>query len=212
MFTGIIRDIGEVVWLRPKGKLLQYGIRTSLPKDSVAIGDSVAVEGVCQTVTSVREGELDFDAIDETLAKTTLKSIKKGMPVHLEPALRLDQGLDGHLVYGHVDGVATVTHIKRQEGRFDLTVEVPEGCERYMIDGGSICLAGISLTIFKTLGRQASVSLIPETLKSTRLQTITTGEALNVEMDVVGKWLDKFCSGQKLPASQNLLQKLESWG
>lgn len=207
MFTGIVQELGEVVALQRQGRLLRYAVATSHELAQSKDGASIAVDGACQTVVESTESSLSFEAIDETLGKTTLGDLKMGQKVHLEPALRLSDRLDGHLVYGHVDGVARVTQLRPTPGRFDLTVEVPMGLERYIIDAGSICISGVSLTVWSIQDRLVSVSLIPETLNRTHFSTLKTGDKVNIEVDVMAKMMEKL--GQK---GGKLEDKLEQWG
>jgi riboflavin synthase len=208
MFTGIIKEIGTIRSLTRIGKNLRYELQAPYSSPKAELGASIAVDGVCQTVSAIHDDTLAFDAIDETLKKTTLGYLSIGKKVHVEPALRMGDAIDGHLVYGHVDGIGQVSAVRDQQGRFDLSVKVPHGYERYCIDGGSIALQGVSLTIYKVEGQIASVSLIPETLARTDFTSLKVGDAINVEVDTFARYLDKFNTSPK----PNLAHQLKDWG
>jgi riboflavin synthase len=208
MFTGIIKEIGTVKSITRIGKNLRYELVAPWSSPNAELGASIAIDGVCQTVSAIHEDTLTFDAIDETLKKTTLGSLGINKKVHVEPALRMGDAIDGHLVYGHVDGMGHVSAIQNQQGRFDLSVTLPKNYERYCIDGGSISIQGVSLTIYKVEGTVASVSLIPETLARTRFTSLKVGEAINIEVDTFARYLDKFNASPK----NNLSNQLKDWG
>jgi len=210
MFTGIIKEIGLISTVIKKGQLLQYSLSAPKIASHTELGASISVNGVCQTVTKIEGSTLSFDPIDETLSKTTIGNLKSGSKVHLEPALTLQQGLDGHLVYGHIDGKGKVTNLNKTPGRFDLTVLLPEGSEKYVLDGGSIALDGVSLTVFRTENKKCSVSLIPETLDRTLFSALKIGDSINIEVDTIGKWIEKWTLGAT--SQLNLNEKLRKWG
>ncbi|MBF0199091.1 MAG: riboflavin synthase [Planctomycetes bacterium] len=210
MFTGIIQEIGQIIRAHKEGQVLRYTISSQILREKALTGASIAVDGVCQTIVEINENSFSFDAIDETLKKTTLGSLRSGQKVHLEPAMPVGAPLDGHLVYGHVDGLGQITAIKPQQGRFDLQIRVPEGCEKYLINAGSICLKGVSLTIFKVEGNQCWVSLIPETLQRTTLESLRIGDYINIEVDIIGKWVEKLISPTR--AKSSLEENLKKFG
>lgn len=209
MFTGIVSEIGKVVRVTQKGKVLQYALECGSLVEILKLGASVAVDGVCQTVARIQDQVVEFEAIDETLQKTTLKYLKAHQKVHLEPAMSLGDRLDGHLVYGHVDGMGKVVRMIKREGRYDVKVELPKKCKPYILEGGSICLSGVSLTIFEVDDGSCSVSLIPETLKRTNFDQLEQGNEVNVEVDFVGKWLEKLSLRSDEP---DFMKKMSSWG
>lgn len=209
MFTGIIKEFGRVTAVRSKGRGIQYDVYCPQSSSGAQLGASVAVDGVCQTVVKNVGEQLTFDAIDETLGKTSLGQLKVQQRVHLEPALRIGDPIDGHLVHGHVDGLGTVRGVQRQSSRWDLTVRLPLGCERYCIEGGSIALMGTSLTVFKYEHDCASVSLIPETLERTLFESLKVGDLINVEVDAMGKWVESLLQKDR---SGGIASRLEEWG
>jgi riboflavin synthase len=211
MFTGIIREIGTVQLVRTNPGRLQYSVQAPTTAASAISGASIAIDGVCQTVVSNKKGILTFDAIDETLSKTTLQYLRPGALVHVEPALRFGDPVDGHLVYGHVDQMALVHQIQASAKRFDLTIKIPLHLSKYCIQGGSICIQGASLTIFQSHGELISVSLIPETLARTRFPAFKSGEKINIEVDSIGKWIEKMLLNSS-SSPVDLSSKLKSWG
>ena len=188
---------------------MQYRVYAPVSASTAISGASIAVNGVCQTVVSNENGTLTFDAIDETLRKTTLLYLKTGMNVHIEPALKFGDPVDGHLVYGHVDGLGTVHEIRSNPKRFDLCIKLAPALIKYCIQGGSIAIHGVSLTIYEVSKDHVSVSLIPETLARTLFSQLKSGETLNIEVDSIGKWIEKM-----LPQGphQGLDLRLKEWG
>ncbi|HXA53525.1 MAG TPA: riboflavin synthase [Solirubrobacteraceae bacterium] len=186
MFTGLIADLGSVLAIERDGDGATLRMRTALAAD-LAIGDSIAVNGVCLTATRVDDGEFAAQAIPETLARTTLGDVAPGDPVNLELPLRADGRLGGHIVQGHVDGVGTVAEL-REEG-FSRVVAVDTDPELlpYVVQKGSIALDGISLTVSALRAGGFEVSLIPETLERTTLGQAVVGQAVNLEADILAK-------------------------
>lgn len=190
MFNGIVRELAKVTQAHLSGGIFTYRVSSLAAKTAIP-GASVAIDGVCQTVIRNQNGELSFEAIAETLKVTHLGKLRAGDTVHLEPAMRLGDPIDGHLVYGHIDGLARVSHVSPSQGNHNLHFELPAGLGRYMLPRGSIALDGVSLTLFQVNGDRGAVSLIPETLKRTHLGQKRPGDQLNVELDVIGKWAEK---------------------
>jgi len=210
MFTGIIRELGKLQKIQKNGRLLTYSISAPKVAARAEIGASIAINGVCQTVTKLEHGSMSFDAIEETLKKTTLGKLKMGQMVHVEPALTLQQPLDGHLVYGHVDGIGSVVQLNKTPGRFDLKVRLPDDTSKYVLKGGSIAIDGVSLTVFDCDHDFCSVSLIPETLERTCFATLNLGDPINIEVDTIGKWIEKWTLGAT--SQLNFNEKLKHWG
>ena len=190
MFTGLIESLGRVarVARRPGG--LRLAIRSDLPVARMKDGESVAVDGVCLTV-ALREGDVfEADAVRETLSRTTLGALRTGARVHLERALALGDRLGGHLVQGHVDTVARVVRLERRSGDVRLEVQLPAPLRGYVVEKGSIALHGVSLTVAATGVRSFTVALVPETLARTTLGSLRPGALLNVEVDVLARYLE----------------------
>ena len=187
MFTGIVRELGRVddVERNEAGARLRI---SGAVASKLATGDSVSVEGACLTVAGLDGGAFEADVMNQTLSLTTLGELTAGDPVNLEPALRAGEPLGGHIVQGHVDGVAEVVSdgIARRLG-----VRVPDGLERYAVEHGSVTLAGVSLTVAAVDGDRLEVSLIPETLERTTLRAATEGKKLNLELDVLARYVER---------------------
>ncbi|MDP9342082.1 MAG: riboflavin synthase [Actinomycetota bacterium] len=187
MFTGIVEELGTVREVGPNR--LAVACRT-VAEDS-GIGASLAVNGVCLTVVERHEGGLAFDLSEETLARSALGRLRPGDPVNLERPLTLATRLGGHLVQGHVDGVGTVSGLDPDRGGATLAVEVPEDLVRYLVEKGSVAVDGVSLTIAGLDGRRFTVALIPHTLEATTLGRARPGVPVNLEVDVVAKYVER---------------------
>lgn len=190
MFTGLIEEIGTIGAILPiaGGKKIEIICKSIL--DDVAVNDSVAVDGVCLTATAVHEQVFLADAVGETLNKSTLASVKSGLPVNLERALRLSDRLGGHLVQGHVNGIADISKIVRLGENYLLEIRIPDSLRRYVIDEGSIAVNGISLTIAAVKGSRLEFSIIPHTWKNTTLAHMSVGQRVNIETDVIAKYIE----------------------
>lgn len=192
MFTGIIEGLGTVKAVIPTGGGVRLHIRGDFPLDDIRVGDSIAVSGVCLTAVHVGDNAFKVDVAPETLSKTTLAQIKVGDRLNLERALRLGGRLDGHLVTGHVDGIGTVKS-KRPSGNATLfAFGVPEELCRYIVQKGSVAVDGISLTVNACLPKAFEVSIIPHTAKMTTLGFKKVGDMVNVETDMIGKYVERF--------------------
>jgi riboflavin synthase len=188
MFTGIIEELGRVV-SREGARIV---VRCPTVASDAAIGDSVSIDGVCLTVVALHGDQASFDISHETLDRTTLGTLRADDPVNVERPATLASRLGGHLVQGHVDGVARVTIVDPDaEGGARLSVRLPTHLLRFVVEKGSITLDGVSLTVAALHGDEVDVALIPHTLVATTLGTIDTGDLLNVEVDVVAKYVAK---------------------
>ena len=192
MFTGIIKQVGSVasVVATPAGKRLKLWVGPLAAR--LEVGTSVAVDGACLTVAAVANDEADFDVVPETLSLTTLARLARGDQVNLEPALLAGQALDGHLVAGHVDGIARVERLERSGSGVVLRLAGPAELTDQMVAKGSVALAGVSLTLAEVDRGRFSVALIPTTLELTTLGKLSTGGALNVELDIIGKYVRRY--------------------
>ncbi|MGD8719361.1 MAG: riboflavin synthase [Candidatus Zixiibacteriota bacterium] len=195
MFTGIVAEIGAVAALERESAGARISVRAERTAGGLAVGDSVAVEGVCLTATAVQGGEFRADVSGETLAASTLGDLRPGDPVNLEAAMALGAPLGGHLVQGHVDGVGTVRELRRAEGGYYLRVEVPPGIGRYVVEKGSVAVSGVSLTAIDVSAEAFGVALIPHTYERTTLQRLRPGSRVNVEADLIAKYVERFVSG-----------------
>jgi riboflavin synthase len=192
VFTGIIETTGSVTAVDPRGELTRLGIRAARIAAEVAIGDSVAVNGTCLTVTSAKDEVVHFDAIAETLEKTALGDLVPGARVNLERALVAGGRLDGHIVQGHVDGVGRVRSLERQGDDVRLAVDCPDEIRQYLIDKGSVAIDGVSLTVVSVDRAGFDVALIPLTLAHTTLGERAVGDRVNLEADVLGKYVKRY--------------------
>jgi riboflavin synthase len=193
VFTGLIEDVGRVESLDRGEEGARLRISTRLAAE-VAEGDSVAVNGCCLTATAVTADAFETEAMNQTLAVTALDGIGEGGRVNLELAMRASDRLGGHIVQGHVDGVGTVVSTEDDGFARRVRVELPRELLRYVVDKGSITLSGVSLTVAALGDAWAEVSLIPETLERTNLADLVPGERLNVECDVVAKYVERLMS------------------
>ncbi|QKW35243.1 riboflavin synthase [Actinomadura sp. NAK00032] len=191
MFTGIVEELGEIVAMDPQGDSVTLAIRGPLVTEDAVHGASIAVNGVCLTVVDVKDGVFTADAIKETLDKSSLGALEPGSKVNLERPVRLSDRLGGHLVQGHVDGVGAI--ISREPGeRWDVvTVSLPADLSRYLVNKGSITIDGISLTVVEAGTDRFSVALIPTTLALTTLGHKKPGDPVNLEVDVVAKYVER---------------------
>lgn len=191
MFTGIVKAMGRVATVR-EGAARRLAIDTGeLATAGWKPGDSVAVSGVCLTLVAVADGRFEAELSGETIARTTLGRLAAGDRVNLEPALRATDSLGGHLVTGHVDGVASVRDCKEEGGALRATVEAPAAFARFIAEKGSIALDGVSLTVNRVDGREFGVDLVPHTRAVTTLGELVAGRALNLEVDLVARYLDR---------------------
>ena len=195
MFTGIVEELGAVVAIEDLGDAARLTVRGAQVTSDVSNGDSIAVNGVCLTVASAAGEEFTADVMRETLTRSSLGALAPGAPVNLERSVRLADRLGGHLVQGHVDGVGEVVSRSPAEHWDVVRIALPPGLARYVVEKGSIAVDGISLTVVSVSGGWFEVSLIPETLKRTTLGAKQLGEAVNLEVDVIAKYVEKLLGG-----------------
>jgi riboflavin synthase len=192
MFTGIILATGRVESLREKGGDVELGVDAArLDPARFGIGDSVSVQGACLTVTRKEGARFYADVSRETLAKTTLGSLKEGSRVNLEPSLRALDALGGHLVSGHVDGVGTLVAAEEDARSWRLTFELPAALTRFVAPKGSICVNGVSLTVNGAAQLNFDVNIIPHTRQETTLGDLHIGDGVNIEVDVIARYIDR---------------------
>lgn len=191
MFTGIVIERGSVKKARERGGMLELEIEAPQIARELKVGDSVAVNGVCLTATATGRRRFTTQAMPETTAKTTIGKVTKGEYINLELPARLTDRLGGHLVQGHVDGVAHVVRIEDDEDARRVWFTADEGLLRYMVDKGSVTLDGVSLTVVEVGRSTFQVALIPHTLEVTTLGVLTNGSHVNVEVDVVAKYVER---------------------
>jgi riboflavin synthase len=196
MFTGIIEGLGTVSAIRPAGQGRRLTIAAGFDLAGTKVGDSIAVSGACLTAVVLAGRQFEVDVSPETLAKTTLGSARVDERVNLERALRLADRIDGHLVSGHTDGTGTIDARETAGNAVVVTVSVAEDLTRYMIVKGSVAVDGISLTINRLEAGRFAVSIIPHTATLTTIGFKQKGERVNIEVDLIGKYVEKFLSAQ----------------
>jgi riboflavin synthase len=185
MFTGLIECMGNVVEVTPRSGAVRIAIRSALPVSEMKDGESVAVDGVCLTVSNRAQDRFHLDAVQETLQRTTLGRIRPGQQVNLERALRASDRLGGHLVSGHVDETTTLTDVRRRGAR------LADSIRRYVAQKGSIAVQGVSLTVSDLAPVEFEVALVPETLERTNLGKLRPGDPVNLEVDLLARYLDR---------------------
>lgn len=195
MFTGLIQDVGRVA-AAAGGVPRRLAIETALPAESFARGESVAINGACLTVVANGRGRFEVEAAGETLRCTTLGRLKVGDPVNLERALTLADRLGGHLVLGHVDGMGRIVLSRPEGGGRLVEIEAPPELLSFLLPKGSVAVDGVSLTVNVVRGNRFEVLLIPETLQRTQLGGVVTGDGVNLEADVLGKYVARLLSFQ----------------
>jgi riboflavin synthase len=196
MFSGIIKDLGQVVSVEKHGTNITFWLKSNL-LPQLSIDQSLAHNGVCLTVEEITTEAYRVTAIEETLQKTNLKHFSAGAYMNLEPCLRLDSLLDGHLVQGHVDATAICTKREEKDGSTEFTFEYPPQFSHLLVEKGSVCINGVSLTAYNTSSENAfSVAIIPYTLQHTTFGTLNIGDEVNIEFDILGKyfarWMERY--------------------
>ncbi|MBO5590157.1 MAG: riboflavin synthase [Acidaminococcaceae bacterium] len=197
MFTGLIAELGTVERLAEGSTSCQLTVRAQKILPGVKIGDSIAVNGVCLTVVHLQGNRFTADVMPETVRRTTLRQLQPGDRVNLEKALRPTDGLDGHIVQGHVEGVGTIREISPEGNALAYRIETPKELLRYIVEKGSVAIDGISLTVTETDDTGFSVSLIPHTAKMTTLGYKSVGDSVNLETDILARYVEKMLGLQK---------------
>ena len=192
MFTGLIEDIGTINEVRITSDHAVLMVSTSLPMEELSLGESIAVNGVCLTVTSYGDGAFSADVSPETMKRSSLGQLSRGAPVNLERALRLSDRLGGHLVTGHVDGLAMITERRQSGNAWLFRFQVEPSLAAVMIEKGSVAIDGISLTVNDVSENSFSLTIIPHTLEMTTLKGLKVGDEVNVETDLIGKYVARF--------------------
>jgi riboflavin synthase len=205
MFTGIVEDTAKVSRIEHRGQEKSLILELPPHLTEVQLGDSININGVCLTVVQKNEQRIELDLSSETLQKTALRELREGDQVNLERALRLTDRLGGHIVTGHVDGIGEIVE-KREEGDFlQLRIRVPESVSRYVVQKGSIAIDGISLTVNEYQEGEIRMTLIPYTIEKTTLRQKRVGDRVNIEGDILGKYVEKFLDrGDRKPGQVDL--------
>jgi len=209
MFTGLIEEVGKVKDITIRNKGLRIKIEAKKIAEDVKEGDSIAINGTCLTVVDLYEDGFSFDVSEETLNRTNIKYLKIGHYVNLERALRVSDRLGGHIVQGHIDTTSVITGLIPYGEHTILKIKLPNEYRKFVIEKGSIAIDGISLTINKIENNEIFINIIPHTLKNTNLQYRKVGDIVNLEFDILGKYVLQYIEGLK-NSKNSYLEKLLS--
>jgi riboflavin synthase len=196
MFTGIVREVGTVVSVEGGGEGVRVVVEAPATAAETALGDSISIGGVCLTVTANEAGALAFDAVPETLRRTSLGRLEAGSHVNLEPALKAGDPLGGHMVQGHVDDIGRVASVEPEGEGARVTIVAPSELRRYLVEKGSVTVEGVSLTVAALTDDGFAVALIPHTLAVTTLGALTAGDQVNLEVDVLAKYVERLLASR----------------
>ncbi len=202
MFTGIIEGLGTIGAIRPAGQGKRLTIEADYALDQTKIGDSIAVNGACLTVVKINGKKFEVDLSPETLAASTFDKARLGDRLNIERAMRLSDRIDGHLVSGHVDGIGVIKQREKLGNAIRVTIAVPEALSRYIIHKGSIAVDGISLTINACEPKSFTVSIILHTAEITTIGLKQNGDPVNIETDMIGKYVERFTRGDSMYAGE----------
>jgi len=205
MFTGLVEEVGNVVKVKRSGASSRLTIAANLVLQDMKIDDSICVDGVCLTAVVIADNSFEIEAVDETLRKTNLGSLNIGKRVNLERCLRPSDRFGGHIVQGHVDSSATITARQSQDSGRLLTIKIPPQISKYVISEGSVAINGVSLTVARKEENQIVIALIPHTLGKTNLGNLNIGDSVNIEVDLIGKYVESLLTA---PSANKLT---ETW-
>lgn len=206
MFTGIIEEIGEIVSIKRGAKSCELAIKGDIIFSDLKIGDSVAVNGVCLTAAAINGNSFAADVMPETMHRSGLGALQKGSRVNLERAMSANGRFGGHIVSGHIDGVGFVRSLKKDDNAVWVTITAEDSVMKYIVEKGSVAIDGISLTVARVFSNAFSVSIIPHTGSETTLLSRKTGDRVNLECDIIGKYVEKFC-GKQSSITEDFLKK-----
>lgn len=206
MFTGIVEELGRIAWIRPTSTGIRLGIRAQATAKGVRVGDSIAVNGCCLTVARIQRQSRGvvwtFDLLQETWERTNFRHAAPGQGVNLERSMAANGRFGGHFVTGHIDGVGTITRWERKGADHVLEVEAPTHIRPYLVEKGSVAVDGISLTVAAVSTRGFRIWIIPHTFEVTALQERKTGSPVNLEADVLGKYIERFMETRRATSSK----------
>ena len=211
MFTGLIEEKGKITQASPGAGGLRLTVDAPVVSGDIKLGDSVAVNGVCLTAVEIAPPKLTFDVVRETVERSTLKNLRSGNSVNLERPLRAGDRLGGHMVLGHVDGIGIVREIRKSGGETVFRIEASPEIMQYIVEKGSIAVDGISLTVADVGQNRFTAAVIPHTLAVTTLGDAAVGSAVNLETDIIGKYVYKYAS-KAGGSDQRLIKKLSESG
>jgi riboflavin synthase len=208
VFTGLVEEVGRVVRMEP-GDMFRLDVSVSRVFEDTRVGDSVSVNGVCLTVNGVNGEMLTFHAMPETLRRTALGDLDEGSRVNLERAMTLERRFGGHIVQGHVDDVGEVAGIRLEGDAQMWEFRATEGVLRYTVEKGSVCVDGISLTVVAVREASFTVSILPQTRANTNLEELRVGDRVNLEADVIGKYVERLLEGRSAGNVQDFERSVE---
>ncbi len=206
MFTGIIEEIGEIAAVKRGAKSCELSVKGDVIFSDLKIGDSVAVNGVCLTASAIEVNIFTADVMPETMHRSGLGALQKGSKVNLERAMSANGRFGGHIVAGHVDGMGFIRSLKNEDNAVWVTITAEDSVMKYVVEKGSIAIDGISLTVAKVFSDAFSVSIIPHTGSETTLLSRKTGDRVNLECDIIGKYVEKLC-GKQSDITEDFLKK-----
>lgn len=212
MFTGIIEDVGTIREVRKAGGVSILVLETGMELTDTIIGDSISVSGVCLTVVEVGKNSFSVEATPETLSRSTLSANLRGLKVNLEKALKVGGRMGGHMVQGHIDGVGKINEVKREMDSLIIEITPPEFLIRYMVDKGSIAVDGISLTVNSIDDNVFTINIIRHSAQNTTLNDRKVGDTVNLEADIISKYVEKFLSRKDVKEEGLTLKKLSEEG
>ena len=207
MFTGIVEEIGKIAGIQKGAKSAVLTIQADKVLEDVHIGDSIAVNGVCLTVTSFEKNTYTADVMNETLQRSSLGSLSVGSSVNLERAMAANGRFGGHIVSGHIDGTGTICEVKSDEIAICYSMKAPEKIMHYIVEKGSVAVDGISLTVAKTTQTSFMVSVIPHTAQCTVLAYKKAGDTVNLENDCIGKYIEHFLNWEKEKTTESKITR-----
>jgi riboflavin synthase len=212
MFTGIVEDKGKVLRIEYRGQEKRLTIELPHHLTEVQLGDSININGVCLTIVQKQGRAIELDLSQETLQKTVLGELKEGNQINLERALKLTDRLGGHIVTGHTDGIGVIVEKRRERDFLQLKIRIPESVSRYVVQKGSIAIDGISLTVNEYLESEIRMTLIPYTIEKTTLLDKNVGDRVNVEADILGKYVEKLLDRENKKSGKVDLSFLKEHG
>lgn len=196
MFTGLVRDVGEITGFERQGDNIRITISSNLPQNTYQLGSSILCSGICLTVVEFGDGRFVMEVSPETVEKTNIASWDVGTKINLEPSLCMGDELGGHLVFGHVDALATITELNEDGDSWRFTFEVPENLKSYFASKGSVSLDGISLTVNEVNDNRFGVCIIPHTWTHTTLSERKVGDKVNLEVDMLARYVARMLEGR----------------
>lgn len=214
MFTGIVEEIGRIAGIEKKADSMVLTIEGKKVLENTIVGDSISTNGICLTITSLGETYFTADIMPETLSRTSLEKITTGTEVNLERALTLNKPLGGHMVQGHIDGTGILSSLEKKGNSLLITLHAEPSLLKYIVEKGSVALDGTSLTVIEAKETSFTVSLIPQTMEDTILSKKKIGDRINIECDILGKYVEKLLSFQDTNTKQERITEefLEKYG